>query len=75
MNESLDIKELQAENKKLRTFISLLLAEFELEQRVREIRKNFADSDSSQRIIVPILSRISKIKSEKSILQNELHLD
>ena len=75
MNESLEIEKLQTENKKLRTFISLLFAEIELEQRVREIQKNFADSDNSQRIIVPILNRISKIKSEKSILQNELHLD
>ena len=74
MNEFLEIEKLQEENKKLRTFISLLSAEIELKQRVYEIQKNFADSDNSQKIIVPILNRISKIKSEKSILQSELRL-
>lgn len=75
MNEFLDLEKLQAENKKLRTLVTLLLAETELEQRVREIQKNFTNSDDSQRIIVPIMNRISKIKSEKSTLQSELQLN
>ena len=75
MNEFLDLEKLQAENKKLRTLVTLLLAETELEQRVREIQKNFTNSDDSQRIIVPIMNRISKIKSEKLTLQSELRLN
>ena len=75
MNEFLDLEKLQAENKKLRTLVTLLLAETELEQRVREIQKNLTNSDDSQRIIVPIMNRISKIKSEKSTLQSELQLN
>ena len=75
MNEFLDLEKLQAENKKLRTLVTLLLAETELEQRVREIQKNLTNSDDSQRIIVPIMNRILKIKSEKSTLQSELQLN
>ena len=41
---------------------SLVSAEIELIQRVFEIRQNFSDSE---RLVEPILQRISKIKSEK----------
>ena len=51
MNEFLDLEKLQAENKKLRTLVTLLLAETELEQRVREIQKNLTNSDDSQGLL------------------------
>jgi hypothetical protein len=52
---------------------SLVSAEIELIQRVNEIRQNFSSSDS-ERIVEPILQRISKIKSEKSNLEKKLNL-
>lgn len=63
---------LKSENQKLRSYISLILAELELVERVSEIKQNFADSE---RITVPILDRISKIKSEKLLLEEKLNLN
>tara|TARA_B100001167_G_scaffold188864_1_gene152770 strand:+ start:45 stop:269 length:225 start_codon:yes stop_codon:yes gene_type:complete len=53
---------------------SLVSVEIELIQRVGEIRQNFSSPDS-ERIVEPILRRISKIKSEKSNLEKELNLN
>ena len=65
----------KSENQKLRQYISLINAELELSQRVFEIKRNFANSPDSERIVKPILDRISKIRSEKMSLQNELNLN
>ena len=73
----MDISEsdsLKSENQKLRNYISLIHAEIELSQRLYEIKQNFENSANSERITVPILDRISKIKSEKDVLENELKL-
>ena len=69
-----EIESLKSENQKLRNYISLVLAELELTQRVGEIKQNFVNSSDSERIIVPILNKISKIKSEKLTLEQEMHL-
>ena len=66
---------LKSENQKLRNYISLVLAEIELKQRVSEIEQNFANSPDSKRIITPILDRITKIKSEKLFLEEKLNLN
>ncbi len=70
-----EIESLKAENQQLRNYISLVLSEIELTQRVSEIKQNFVNSPDSKRIIMPILDRISKIKSEKLLLEHELHLN
>lgn len=70
-----EIESLKSENQKLRNYISLVLSEIELTQRVSEIKQNFVNSSDSKRIITPILDRISKIKSEKLLLEHELHLN
>ena len=70
-----EIESLKSENQKLRNYISLVLSEIELTQRVSEIKQNFVNSLDSKRIITPILDRISKIKSEKLLLEHELHLN
>jgi len=70
-----EIESLKAENQQLRNYISLVLSEIELTQRVSEIKQNFVNSPDSKRIITPILDRISKIKSEKLLLEHELHLN
>jgi hypothetical protein len=70
-----EIESLKSENQKLRNYISLVLSEIELTQRVSEIKQNFVNSPDSKRIITPILDRISKIKSEKLLLEHELHLN
>ena len=69
-----EIESLKSENQKLRNYISLVLAEIELTQRVSEIKQNFVNSSDSERIISPILNKISKIKSEKLTLEQEMHL-
>jgi len=74
MNMS-EIDSLKSENLKLRNYISLVSAEIELSQRLFEIKQNFAGSSDSQRLTVPILDRISKIKSEKETLAIELKLN
>ena len=70
-----EIESLKSENQKLRNYISLVFSEIELTQRVSEIKQNFVNSPDSKRIITPILDRISKIKSEKLLLEHELHLN
>ncbi len=70
-----EIESLKSENQKLCNYISLVLSEIELTQRVSEIKQNFVNSPDSKRIITPILDRISKIKSEKLLLEHELHLN
>ena len=69
-----EIESLKSENQKLRNYILLVLAELELTQRVGDIKQNFVNSSDSERIIVPILNKISKIKSEKLTLEQEMHL-
>lgn len=69
-----ELNSLKSENQKLRNYISLVHAEIELSQRLYEIKQNFSNSPDSERIIVPILDRISKIKLEKGVLANELKL-
>ena len=69
-----DIESLRKENQNLRKYISLVLAEMELIQRVGEIKQIFLNSDDSERIITPILERISRIKSERSDLQSSISL-
>jgi len=53
---------------------SLVTAELELIQRVFEIRQNFSNPSDSERLVEPILKRISKIKSEKLIFEQEFDL-
>lgn len=69
-----EINLLKKENDDLREFISLVLAEIELIERVAEIKQNFANSPDSTRIIVPIMERILRIKEERSVLQSHLGL-
>ena len=69
-----EIESLKSENQKLRNYILLVLAELELTQRVGEIKQNFVNSSDSERIIVPILNKISKLNSEKLTLQHKMHL-
>lgn len=71
---SSEIDSLQSENQKLRNYVSLVLAELELTQRVNEIKENFVNSNDSERIIVPILDRITRIQLEKLPLEKELNL-
>jgi len=66
-----DIESLKSENQKLREYIFLISSEIEFNDRVHEIKQNFKDSPDLERIIVPILDRINKIKSEKSSLATE----
>lgn len=66
---------LQSENQKLRSYVSLVLAELELTQRVSEIKENFVNSVDSERLITPIMDRISRIQSEKLSLEQELNLE
>ena len=69
-----ELETLRSENVKLRNYISLIQTEVELKQRVREIKNNFPNSDDSDHLVSPIVDRISRIESEKSILQQELNL-
>ncbi|MSV26807.1 MAG: hypothetical protein CK527_01725 [Nitrosarchaeum sp.] len=69
-----DILSLKKENKHLKKFISLVLAEMELTQRTVQIKENFLNSDDSMRIIKPILERISLLKTERMELQSTLFL-
>ncbi|MGY5150446.1 MAG: hypothetical protein ACW9W3_10320 [Candidatus Nitrosopumilus sp. bin_68KS] len=75
MTDLSKIESLKSENQKLRKYISLISAEIELSQRVKEIKENFTNSDDSKHIITPIMDRIFRIKSEKLSLQEELDLD
>ena len=69
-----DIESLKSENQKLREYIFLISSEIEFNDRVHEIKQNFKDSPDLERLIVPILDRINKIKSEKLSLATELNL-
>ncbi|MCV0402019.1 MAG: hypothetical protein K5777_08640 [Nitrosopumilus sp.] len=66
---------MKSENQKLRNYISLISAEMELSQRLFEIQHNFTNSPNLKRLTVPILDRITKIKSEKAVLETELNLN
>ena len=70
-----EIESLKLENKKLRNYILLEVSEFEFKNRVNEIKQNFQNSPDLDRLIVPILDRIEKIKSEKSSIATELNLN
>ena len=70
-----EIDSLKSENKKLRYYISLIIAEIELVQRTHEIKQNFTNPDDSMHFTMPILDRISKIKLEKISLEKELSLN
>ena len=63
-----------SENFEFNNYKSLVSAEIELIQRVFEIRQNFLNSPDSERIVEPILQRISKIRSEKLILEKKFNL-
>ena len=63
----------QSKNLDFTNYKSLIAAEIELIQRVFEIRQNFSNSSDSERLVEPILQRISKIKSEKSILEKKFN--
>ncbi len=69
-----EIESMKSENQKLRNYISLVISEIELKERVKEIQQNFESSSDSEQITAPILDRISKITSEKLDLEKELHL-
>lgn len=66
---------IKLENLKLRNYISLILAEKQLTKRIFEIRKNFTNSTDSERLVLPMLKRISRIKSEILALEHDLDLD
>ena len=70
-----EIESLKSENQKLRNYISLVFAQLELTQRIGEIKQNFVNSSDSERIITPIIDKISKIKSQKLYFEKELHLN
>jgi len=70
-----EIESLKLENQKLRNYISLEVSEIEFNNRVEEIKQNFKNSPDLERLIVPILDRIEKIKSEKSTIEYELNLN
>ena len=75
MSISSEIECLKYENQKLREYISLVSAQIELTQRIREIKQNFTNPSDSERLTVPILDRLSKIHYEKSLLEKELNLN
>ena len=61
-------------NPEFNNYKSLISAEIELIQRVFEIRQNFSNHSDSERLVEPILKRISKIKCEKLILEQKFNL-
>ena len=60
-----------SEHLQFNNYKSLISAELELIQRVFEIRQNFSDFEC---LVEPILQRIRKIRSEKSLLEKNLNL-
>lgn len=70
-----EIESLKLENQKLRNYILLEVSEIEFKNRVDEIKQNFQNSADLERLIVPILDRIEKIKSEKLSIATELNLN
>lgn len=69
-----ELDSVKSEHQKLRNYISLVYAEIELSQRLYELKQNFTNSSDFERIDAPILGRISKLKLEKDVLENELKL-
>ena len=63
-----------SENFEFIDYQSLVAAEIELIQRVFEIRQNFTNSSDYERLVEPILQRISKIKSEKLVFEQKFNL-
>ncbi len=57
--------------KKLRSYISLVLAEIQLVERISEIKQNFTNPSDFNRITMPMLDRISKIKSRKKAFRRK----
>ena len=53
---------------------NLISAEIELIQRILEIRQNFSGSDDLDRLVEPIMRRITQIRSEKGVLEKNLFL-
>ena len=74
LNVNLDEEIEKAKVFEFNNYKSLVSAELELIQRVFEIRQNFTNSSDSERLVEPILQRISKIKSEKLIFEQEFNL-
>jgi len=70
-----EIEFLKLENQKLRNYILLEVSEIEFKNRVDEIKQNFQNSADLERLIVPILDQIEKIKSEKLSIASELNLN
>jgi hypothetical protein len=64
----------QSETFEFSNYKSLVSAEIELIQRVFEIRQNFSISSDSDRLIEPILERISKIKCEILVFEKKFNL-
>ena len=52
----------------------LITAEIELLQRILEIRQNFSGSDDLERLVEPIIRRITQISSEKRLIEKNLFL-
>ena len=52
----------------------LISAEIELIQRILEIRQNFSGSDDLDRLVEPIMRRITQIRSEKRLIEKNLFL-
>lgn len=75
MTISPEIENLKQENQKFRGYVSFISSQIELTQRIREIKQNFTASYDSERLTMPILDRLSKIHSEKSLLEKELGLN
>jgi hypothetical protein len=61
-------------NSEFNNYKSLISAEIELIQRVFEIRQNFSTYSDSERLVKPILQRISKIKHETLIFEQKSNL-
>ena len=70
-----EIESLKLENQKLRNYILLGISEIEFKNRVDEIKQNFQNSTDLEKLIVPILDRIERIKSEKLTIATELNLN
>ena len=64
----------ESNNFEFKNYKSLVSAELDLIQRVLEIRQNFSNCSDSERLVEPILQRISKIKFEKLIFEQKFNL-
>ena len=69
-----EINFVKLENEKLRQYIHLFELEVEFRQRIFEIKENYSNPDDANRIVNPIINRLEKIASEKTILKKELRL-